>query len=135
MPLKAKQRTSAEERHTRIAIVVENYDAHVDAAINHNVYAPQYAWDLNHDDPVYSFTSFLRINGISVYPEDRRQERYELTIYGDDAPSRKLSASLKDVQARDKHGSPMYRNYRGREIPIYDPPKGMGLLEKVRGDK
>jgi hypothetical protein len=114
--------------------VVENYGAHVDAAINHNVYAPQYAWDLNDDDPVYSFTSNLRISGISVCPQDRRQEHYELTIYGDDAPSRKLAAKLRDVQVRDKYGSPLYRTYRGREIPVYDPPKGMGILEKVRGE-
>jgi len=130
MPLKARRQTNAEERDTRIVILVENYDAHVDAAINHNVYAPQYAWDLNDDDPVYSFNSHLTINGVSVYPEGRGKERYELTIYGDDAPSRKLSANLKDVQVRDKFGSPLYRTYRSREIPVYDPPKGMGILEK-----
>jgi hypothetical protein len=114
---------------------VDAYEAHVEAAINRNVYAPQYAWDLDEEDPLHTFTSRLEIRGVAVYPEDRADDRYELTIYGDNAPSRRLDAKLKDVQARDKHGSPLYRTYRGKEIRVYNPPKGMGLLDKVRGEK
>lgn len=130
-----KRQSKPEEEHTRIAIRVEAYAAQVDAGINRNAFAPQYAWDLNDDDPLYTFTSYLQITGMSVYPEGRAGDRYELTIYGDDAPSRRLDAKLKDAQARDKHGSPQYRSYRGREIPVYSPPEGMGLLDKIRGER
>jgi hypothetical protein len=135
MPRRSKHQGKPEVEHAHIAIRVEDYDAHVAAAVNHTVYAPQYAWDLNDDDPLYTFTAHLRITGVSVYPEERAGDAYELTVYGDDGPSRRLNATLKDAQARDKHGSPQYRVYRGKEIPVYSPPKGMGLIDKVRGEK
>lgn len=134
MPRKAKRQGKPEEEHTLIMIRVEGYEAHVDAGINSAVYAPQYAWDLDDDDPLYKFTSRLQITGTSLYPEKRAGETYELIVYGDDARSRQLDTKLKDTQARDKHGSPQYRSYRGREIPVYGAPKGMGLLDKIRGE-
>lgn len=33
----------------------------------------------------------------------------------------------------DKNRLPKYRAYRGKQIPVYAPPKGMGTLEKERG--
>jgi hypothetical protein len=120
--------------HTRIAIRVEGYEAHIDAAINHNAHAPQYALRPDDDDPLYTFTSHLRIIGKSIYPENRTGDRYELRIYGDDAPSRRLNVTLGDVHTRDEHGTLQFRTYRGRAIPVYSPPEGMGLLEKIRGE-
>ena len=130
-----RRHSKPDEEHSHIAIQVATYEAQANAAINHTAIAPQYAWDLNDDDPLYSFTSHLRIVGDALYPENRTGYRYELTIYGNDAPSRRVDAKLKDVHARDKHGSPQYRSYRGREIPVYNPPKGMGILDKVRGEQ
>ncbi len=45
-----------------------------------------------------------------------------------------IRATLRDVQERDEYGSPKYRPHRGRQIPVYNPPPGMGLIEKVRGE-
>lgn len=38
------------------------------------------------------------------------------------------------VQARNKPRSPLYRTYRGKEIPIYNSPTGMGLLDDCNAD-
>jgi hypothetical protein len=134
MSRRRKRQRKAEEQHTHLAIRVQSYEVRVVASVNHNVYAPQYAWDLDDDDPLYQFTAQLTISGISTYPEERAGDAYELTIYGADAPSRRLNLTLKDVQARNEHGSPQYREYRGKQIPIYNPPKGLGLLDKIRGE-
>jgi hypothetical protein len=134
MPRKVKRRTKPKEAHTHLAIRVERYEVSVGASINHNVYAPQYAWRLDEDDPIYKFIMHLTITGKSTYPKDRAGETYELTIYGNDAPSQRHNATLKDAQVRDERGSPQYRAYRGRQIPVYDPPKGLGLLSKIRGE-
>jgi hypothetical protein len=133
MPRKTKGKRRTEEVHSQLAIRVERYGVCVNASINHEVYAPQYAWRLNDDDPIYKFTTQLTITGISIYPKGRAGDIYELTIYGDDAPSLRHNATLRDAQARDERGSPQYRAYRGRQIPVYDCPKGLGLLHKVRG--
>jgi hypothetical protein len=132
MPRKRKRQKRAEEEHTHLAIRVERFEASVEASVNHNVYTPNFAWDLDDDDPLHQFTTRLTLIGVATYPENRVGDAYELILYGDN--SRRLSARVKDVQARDKHGSPEYRSYRGREIPVYNPPSGMGLLDKIRGE-
>ena len=134
MPRTARRGRKTEEENTHIAIRVERYEADVAASINHNVYGAQYAWNLNDDDPVYEFTNQTRITGTATYPPQRAGDAFQLTLYGTDAPSHRLGTKLKDVQARDEHGSPQYRKYRGREIPVFIAPKGLGLLDKVRGE-
>ncbi|TIN77516.1 hypothetical protein [Mesorhizobium sp.] len=111
---------------------MEQCEASVEACINHDVYAPQYAWDLDDDDPLHQFRTQLTVTGVATHPEERAGDGYELTIYSDN--SRRLGETVKDAQARDEHGSPQHRSYRGRQIPIYNPPAGMGLIEKIRGE-
>lgn len=127
-------RKKPEEEHTYLTIRVEQYEACVQTSVNHNVYAPQHAWDSDENNPLYPFSTRLTITGISTHPETRAGEAYELTVYGDDARSRRHNTTLKDAQTRDEHESPQYREYRGRQIPVYNPPNGLGLLEKVRGE-
>ena len=134
MVTKRRKKTKSEETHTHLAVQVERYDMRVQAAVNCDVYAPQYAWELDDDDPLYHFTAQLEIVGTSIYPESRSGDLYEITIYGDDAPSRRLDIKLKDAQERDEYGIARYRSYRGKRIPVFDSPKGMGMLEKVRGE-
>jgi len=57
MPRKRKQEKRPEDEHTHIAIRVERCEASVEARINHDVYAPQYALDLDDDDPLYQVTT------------------------------------------------------------------------------
>lgn len=134
MPRERQRQGKREEQHTHLAIRVDRYDAGVRASINHNVYAPQYAWNLDDADPVYELTNEVTITGTATYPPERAGDTYELKMYGNDAPSHRLNLELKDVQERDEHGSPKYRQYRGKEIPVYLAPKGLGLLDKVRGE-
>jgi hypothetical protein len=132
--MRRKSKERREEQHTRLAIRVNRFNARVGASVNHNVYAPQYAWNLDDTDPLYEFTNEVTITGVATFPPERANDTYEITMYGNDAPSHRLKLELKDVQERDEHGSPKYRRYRGKEIPIYLTPKGLGLLDKVRGE-
>jgi hypothetical protein len=118
MPRKTKRQKRHEDEHTHLAIRVERCDATVEAAVNYNVYAPQSAWNSDDDDPLYRFTTRLTVAGKSTYPEERAGDTYEVTIYGDNLGSGDVRATLRDVQERDEHGSPKYRQYRGRQIPI-----------------
>lgn len=129
-----KRQKRPEDVHTHLSVRIEAFEARIEAAVNPNVYAPQYAWDLDDEEPLYKFTTALTINGVSNYPDERAGDTYDLTVYGTDIRSRRLSGTLKDVQARDQRGSLQYRKYRGREIPVYNPPGGIGLLDKVRGE-
>ncbi|MEI9410493.1 hypothetical protein [Mesorhizobium salmacidum] len=134
MPRKTKRQKQPDEEHTHLAIRVERYEASVEAAINYNVYTPQTAWSSDDDDPLYRFISRLTVAGLSTYPEERAGDTYEITVYGDNLGSGDIRATLKDVQERDQHGSVKYRQYRGTQIPIYNPPPGIGLIDKIRGE-
>lgn len=132
MPRK-KNPKKPEVEHAHLSVRVEHYEASARAGINHYAFSPQDAWDLEDEDPLYEFAMELRIFGIVTYPEHRAGNEFELTVYGEGARTRRLNLKLKDIQARDKNGVPQYRQYRGKQIPVYDPPSGMGMIEKVRG--
>lgn len=132
MPRKRKHQP--EEEHTHLAIKVEHCEASVETRIEPGVYQPQYAWDLDDDAPLHRNTIHLTLVGVATYPEGRAGEAYELTIYGSNSGSRRSEKTIKDLQARDEHGSLKFRSYRGRQIPIYNHPSGMGLIDKVRGE-
>jgi hypothetical protein len=135
MTRRRKRPNKPHEEHTHVGIRIERYEARVGASVNSYAYAPQYAWDLDEDDPLYEFTNQVTITGISTYPSDRMGDAYELIIYGTDSRSHRLNAKLKDVHARDTNGSLRYREYRGKQIPIYVPPHGLGHVDKVRGER
>ena len=64
-----------------------------------------------------------------------RHDHFDLRL-GGCRPCVSRPRALKDVQKRDdKYGSPQYKEYRGKHIPAYEPPRGFGLIDKVRGEK
>jgi len=134
MPRAKKRQKKPGDEHTFLGIRVERYEASMEAGVNHGVYAPQLAWNLDDDHPLYEFNTRLMIVGVATYPEGREGDSYEFRISADNVGAFDIRATLKDVQVRDEHGSPKYRSYRGRQVPVYIPPKGMGLIDKVRGE-
>jgi hypothetical protein len=95
---------------------------------------------IKHTDDIIERSFKIReaIATVRLVPKDdscgpRTGNVYELTVYGDDAPSRSLQAKLEDIQVRDERGILQYRTYRGRQVPVYKPPHGLGLLQKERG--
>ncbi|MER9693594.1 hypothetical protein NKJ16_16865 [Mesorhizobium sp. M0179] len=106
----------------------------VETRIEPGIYQPQYAWDLDDDSPLYRTTIQLTFDGVATYPERRAGQAFEVTIYGSNSDLRRNEATVKNVQARGERGSLKFRSYRGKQIPIYNPPSGMGLIDKVRGE-
>ncbi|MEZ0018231.1 hypothetical protein [Sinorhizobium fredii] len=130
---KAKRKSPVSE-HTILTVRVESHEANLEAGISHDALSPEHAWDLDLDEPLYTFATQIEIRGTVIYPENRTGEAWELTIY-DGRRSHYLTATLKDTHVRDERGSPQYRTYRGKHIPVLKPPKGMGIVDKVRGKR
>lgn len=131
---KKRRARKIREIHTHLALRLDGYEARAEAEINYHVHDPRSAWDDPQDEPLYRFLSHLELGATCVHPEDRAGDTYELTVYGEDAPQSRVYWKLRDVQAVDKHHSPQYREYRGKSVPVYVPPQGMGMLEKLRGE-
>lgn len=135
MALKKTRRRKGEDEHTYLAIRVDSYEAQAEASVNLNAYYPQLAITLDDRDPLFRFVTQVCVSGTAIEPEKRAGEVFELSICGDDAPSRAVNVTLERVQTRDEQGLPRYRAYRGGSLPVYDAPPGMGLLQKVRGER
>ena len=131
---KATRKRSDSEVHTHLSIKVEDHEASVSASVNHLAYEPQYGWHSGGEEPVYEFRNSVIVSGTATWPEQRAGDHYEITLYGGGSPVRDLDARLKDLAELDAHGSPRYRKYRGREVPVYRPPPGLGVLDRVRGE-
>lgn len=134
MPRKKSRHKKPSVEHTHLTVKIESYEANIGAGVNHDAYEPRYAWQLDDRDPVYQFSSHLRIKGIVTAPEPREGNAFELQIHGEERTSSNLDLTLKEIQKRNEYDAPEYRTYRGKEIPIYNPPNGLGLTEKVRGE-
>lgn len=85
------------------------------------------------DDLAYEFVTTLQITGVCQAPVKRKGEKFSISITGRELHAGERSLTLKDFQARDEHWLPKYRMYRGEQIPVYDPPRGFGLLTRERG--
>ena len=134
MPTKQTRSSKPKEEYTLLSLRVERYEVELGASVNPYAYHPQYAWDLDESDLVYKFSTQLAIMATSIRPEKRAGDTYELTLHSDNAPPRWLTRTLQDLQLRDKHGSLQYRQYRGKQVPVYRSPKGLGTLDKIRGE-
>ncbi len=118
------------ESHDLISVGVRNYKARISAGVN------AFASDrrFQHDDfPVYSFTSHLEISGFCGYSENRVGHEFVITIYGDRGEARDLSDTLQKYHQKNSKGELQYKKYKDGHWPVYDPPKGIGLLDKERG--
>ena len=133
--MKRKRSRRPEDEYTHLALRIEGLKVRSSAGINHFVHAPQYAWRDTQKQSLYEFQTQLEIFAVCFFPEERVDHAYELTIYCDDGPESEIHRKLEDVQVRDENNIRQYRTYRGDEIPVYDPPKGMGSIEKVRGEQ
>ncbi|MDL2403044.1 hypothetical protein [Rhizobium mayense] len=64
-----KRQKTPDDEHRFLAVRVEGFDAKVEAAINHSVFAPQFAWNLDDDDPLFEFMT--RLVGAMLVAEDQ----------------------------------------------------------------
>jgi hypothetical protein len=128
----AKRKKSSKPEYSFSTIKLVGYRASIDASIGHEVRDPRHYYD---DAKVYDFRSQVEMEGIFMYPEERIDEKIQMTVLSSDSDHHNFDLTLKDCHVRDDHGSPKYRKARGKEIPIYDIPKGIGYIEKQRGTR
>lgn len=115
-----------------LSIALSGYRASVDASINHKARDKRYQYA---DPSIYEFQSSLELEGVCDYPDERSGDRYFIKVNGWETEEGEFEARLSDRHVRNEDGTRKYRKVRGEEIPVYDVPEGLGLIEKVRGTK
>lgn len=134
MMTRRRRKSVTSEVHTVLGIEIGDYKAHASAALNHDLRnsCPRFARD---DNLVYEFGTSLEITGTSIYPPERANDTYELSVHGHELRPGDFSLTLRDCQLRDESGLPRYKAYRGQQIPVYESLPGLGILEKRRGTR
>jgi len=127
-----KHKKHVSEEYSFLALKIRSFNVSINASINCDARVPRYYHD---DTKVYDFKTCLDIEGISTYPEEREGEAYSITVYGAEPSSDNFNMTLVDCHVRDEDGLPRYRKVSGKQVPVYDVPKGIGLLERHRGAK
>jgi len=125
-----KKKSKPTESYALLTVKVDRFSVAVNATVN--AIARETHWD-NGRLNVFSFGSSLEIEGTCSYPEERAGDNVQVEISGSPPGEIDFDAKLGDVHARDERGTLMYRRQRGRDVPVYDIPNGLGLLHRERG--
>jgi len=121
---------ATEPCHTYLSLQVLDFSLHINAGISHK--AIEHGFSAS-DTPIYSFKSDIEIIGKCMCPEERADCFYTVHIHGENLKSKDLDITLQEFQVKNKDGSPKYKKRKDGYFPIYDPPKSIGFVEKVRG--
>ena len=120
------------DQYAFMTINVDKFSAAVNMSVNGQ--ARERPQD-NDNVSLYSFSCSAEIQGTCTYPPERVHENYRIDISARSPGELKFDAKLTNVHVRDEDGSLKYRKLRGRSLPVYDIPEGLGLLDKERGTR
>lgn len=121
-------RSPRDAEYIHLGIRVDDYQVAAGKSINLNLVA--YNAYPKDDEPVFTSAVKFVVVGMCIWPDDRTNEKYEITIYEEDVE--RTEPKLRDIRARNKQDAPLYRKRRGRDIPVYNVPAGFCLLERNR---
>ncbi len=126
MPRKKKKTI---EQYEILSITLTDFDTIIDGSINYEVRDFR---NQSCDSKIYSSGTQLELAGICSFPDEREGELYKFTVYGSETREGMFDAILSDYHVRDDNGQLKYRKVRGVERAVYEPPKGIGVIEHQR---
>ena len=128
----ARKQRKVTREYTLLGLEVCGFQAAADAGINYEVK------NLRHcapDEKVFKFDSSLEMSCVCIYPDERAGDGYELSAHGYECQPGDFESTLDDYHVRDEDYQRKYRKVQGSEVPVYELPKGIGMLDRIRGTK
>jgi len=123
------KRKKTVEEYEFLGIKITGYKASVDASINYEVRDKRHYY---RDAKVYSFDSSVELEGVCNYPEEREGEKFLFSVHGREIHEGGFDVTLSGCHVLDD-GARKYRRVRGEDVPVYEVPKGIGPIQRVRG--
>lgn len=121
-----------DDEYAFIAIKVLQNEASAGAEININLRVSNNPYP-SEQEPVFTSSSRLELLGTAIWPEDRVDDRYEITVSG--KKDGEKPSILKELRALDTDGHPIYTKRHGSDVPVYNVPPGIGMIERRRGTR
>jgi len=127
--------TRLEDEWNSFGLRVTDYDVSLDWGFNSAIYDKNRRSD---ESPVYESSQNLTLDCVVIWPEEQEGDHYHISLseplkdwfFG---PPKNLNAKLGDFVVTDKQGNPKYRKYKHGELPIYEPPFQIGMIDKRPG--
>jgi hypothetical protein len=112
-----------------------DYNINFEWGFNSTIFDKRFRSD---DSPVYESHQYLNLSCVVLWPEEQSGDVYYLRLseplkdwfFG---PPTDFGVKLGEFPARAKKGNRKYRKFKGEDIPLYDPPYQIGMIEKNRG--
>ncbi len=120
------------EQYEIISIKLTGFDTIIDGSINYEVRDSR---NQSGNSKIYSSGTQLELAGICNFPDEREGDLYKFTVYGSESRQSMFEDTLSDYHVRDDDGHLKYSKVRGNQKPVYDPPKGIGIIERQRMTK
>lgn len=133
MSRKAKARSQPKFEHLMIGVT--DYEASVSGSVSSAFSNPNFIEFGFKEQPAFEFQINLTMSGTILDSDTRSGHELHLSLIGNDESSLKRSGTLKEYQIYDESEGPVFKTFRGRRIPVLEPPKGIGFIDKVRGEK
>lgn len=124
-----KTRRQGQDTFDFLYLWLTGYDIQVGLGVNHRLRMNPLWSDL--EIHVLEASSDLEVRGKCFYPEERKGEKFVITLRGSPSPV-EFARTVADIQQRDADGMPRYRTYRGYQVPIFECPKGVARLRRER---
>ena len=118
------------KEYSFITVEVTKYNVSVNARRNYELLNLD---KCDIDEKVYNYETRLEIEGLCIYPDHLIDSTYSITLYGTDQKDERFSLKLKDCHVIDDKWQHMYKKVKGKEVPVYAVPDGVGYIDKQRG--
>jgi hypothetical protein len=128
MPEPSRKKTE----YSFLTLEVNSFDVRIGSAINHKLRTRKAC---SPSIKVQEHHTVLDLTCNNIDPDNPLSDSYSFTIYGDAHPYPRLESTLEDCHEEDEEGFKKYRKQKGVEIPVYDIPKGLAVLSKLRGER
>jgi hypothetical protein len=124
--------SSKQTEYSFLTLVVTNFDVRIGSVINHKLRTDRIC---SPDTKISAHHTVIGLTCNNIDTERPLSDAYSFTIYGDAHPYPRLESTLEDCHEEDEEGFKKYRKQKGVEIPIYDIPKGLAVLSKLRSER
>jgi hypothetical protein len=84
---------------------------------------------------IYEQNSTIDIQCSNIDPDEPLKDTYHFSLLGFPASHMNPDLALANYHVEDNRGFKKYRKLNDREVPVYDIPKGMNVIDKKRGER
>lgn len=115
-----------------LSLLVTDFHVRTGISLNHEVINAKL---LSPETTIYQQYSSIELHCRNIDPDYLTTDTYQFSLYGHPLEHSTPELTLANFHVKDDKGVETYRRVKGRDVPIYNVPKGINTLTKRRGSR